>query len=112
VGYCTKCGTLNPDSATSCSNCGAPLYNAENRPYIRNERRRYYEAEYGYRHRGNGVGLLIAGLFVLIFGLAAFFGSLSLFWQYFWPIVLVIIGIWLLIWGFRRNRISRQAPTQ
>ena len=22
--YCTKCGTLNPDTAINCSNCGTP----------------------------------------------------------------------------------------
>jgi len=108
--YCTKCGTLNPDSATICSNCGSPLSIAENRPYYRYERRRYFEDQYGYRHRGNGLGLLIAGLFVLVLGLAAIFGSIGLFFQYFWPVVLVLIGVWLLIWGLRRNRSYGQAP--
>ena len=74
--YCTKCGTLNPDTATACSNCGAPL-SVENRPYTRYDRRRYYEEGYGYRRRGNGLGLLIAGLFILLLGLAALFRSLS-----------------------------------
>ena len=110
--YCTKCGTLNPDGAVNCSNCGAPLSGAENRPYSRYERRRYYEEQHGYRHRGNGVGLLIAGLFVLILGLAALTGSWTLFWQYFWPVVLILIGLWLLLWGLRRNRGYRQAPPQ
>lgn len=102
--YCTKCGTLNPDTAVNCSNCGAPLYANENRPYSRFERRRYYEEQYGYHHRGNGFGLLIAGLFVLVLGLAAIFGSISLFFRYFWPVVLILIGLWLLLWGLRRNR--------
>ncbi|MCL4429351.1 MAG: zinc-ribbon domain-containing protein [Chloroflexi bacterium] len=110
--YCSKCGTLNPDTSVICSNCGAPLSPPESRPYSRYERRRYYEDQYGYRHRGNGFGLLIAGLFVLILGLAALFGSLSLFWQYFWPVVLILIGVWLLIWGLRRNRRYSQAPPQ
>ena len=109
--YCTKCGTLNPDTAVNCSNCGAPL-SSENRPYTRYERRRYYEDQYGYRHRGNGFGLLIAGLFILLLGIAAVFGSIRLFFQYFWPVVLILIGVWLLLWGLRRNRRYSQAQPQ
>jgi len=109
--YCTKCGTLNADTAVNCSNCGAPLSGAENRPYSRYERRRHYEDEYGYRHRGgSGFGLLIAGLFIVILGLAAVFGSVRLFFQYFWPVVLILIGVWLLLWGLRHNRRYRQPP--
>ena len=87
-----------------------PLATSESRPYTRYERRRYYEEQYGYRHTGNGFGLLIAGLFVIVLGLAAFTGSWSLFWQYFWPVVLILIGAWLLFWGLRHNRKYRQAP--
>ena len=105
--YCTKCGTLNADTATICSNCGAPL-NAENRPYTRYDRRRYYEE--GYHRRGNDFGLLIAGLFILLLGLAALFRSLNVFWQYFWPVVLILLGAWILLWGLRRNRRYGQAP--
>lgn len=108
--YCTKCGTLNPDTATMCSNCGSPLLGAENQPYSRYERRRYYQEQYGYRYRGNGFGLLIAGLFVLVFGVAALLGSIGLFFQYFWPVVLILIGLWLLFWGLKRNRRYSQPP--
>ena len=110
--YCTRCGTINPDTVTTCSNCGAPLSTAENRPFSRFERRRYYEEQYGYRRRGNGTVLVIAGLFVMLLGLAALTGSWSLFWQYFWPIVLILIGMWLLLWGLRRNRRYKQTPAQ
>ena len=34
---------------------------------------------------------LIAGLFIIIIGIAALTGF-ALFWTYFWPIVLVLIG--------------------
>ena len=107
--YCTKCGTLNPDSAINCSNCGAPL-NPESRPYSRYERRKYYEG-YGYRRGGGGIGLLIAGLFIIIIGLAAFTGF-TLFWNYFWPFVLLVLGVWLLVWGLKRSRRYGQAPLQ
>ncbi len=110
--YCSRCGTLNPDTSTNCSNCGAPLAPVENRPFSRYERRRYYQEQYGYRHQGNGIGLLIAGLFILVLGLAALTGSWAVFWQYFWPIVLILIGVWLLSWGLRRNRRNSQTPPQ
>jgi len=110
--YCSRCGTLNPDPSTNCSNCGAPLAPVENRSYSQNERRRYYKEQYSYRHRGNGVGLLIAGLFVLVLGLAALTDSWSVFWRYFWPVVLILIGVWLLIWGLRRNRRFSHLPPQ
>ena len=111
--YCTRCGTQNPDTALNCSNCGAPLVAPEARPYTRHEWRRYYEDQYGYRyrHHGSGIGLLIAGLFIILIGLAAIF-NFSMFWNYFWPLVLVLIGVWLLMWGLRRNRRYNQAPPQ
>jgi hypothetical protein len=107
--YCSKCGTLNPDTAINCSNCGAPLPSAENKFYSRYERRRYYREQYGYGHRGSGIGLLIAGLFIVLIGVAALSGFTA-FWNYFWPIVLVLIGVWVLALGLRHNRRYRQAP--
>jgi Flp pilus assembly protein TadB len=106
--YCTKCGTQNPDTATNCSNCGAPLYSttgttSQDRHYRHHYRR--YDQDYSPR---SGIGLLIAGLIIIIVGLALFFGQIGLFFAYFWPIVIVIIGIWLLIrgllWSQRRYR--------
>jgi uncharacterized membrane protein YvbJ len=111
--YCTRCGTLNPDNNTNCSNCGAPLYatgaTTENRPYTRYERRHYYEDGHYYRRHGSGFGLLIAGLFIIIIGIAALTGFTA-FWSYFWPLVLVLIGLWILLIGLRRNRRYRQPP--
>ncbi len=108
VVYCTRCGTQNPDTAINCSNCGAPLAVTETKPYSAYERRRYYDEGYGYRRRGSGIGLLIMGLFVIIIGVAALIGFAD-FWQYFWPIVLVLIGVWILTIGLTRNRRYRQA---
>jgi hypothetical protein len=107
--YCTRCGTLNPDTNINCSNCGAPLYGAgvEYRPYSRREYRHYYDDRYQRHHRGGGFGLLIAGIFIIIIGLAALTGFTA-FWSYFWPLVLVLIGLWILLIGLRRNRRYRQ----
>ncbi|MCL5876274.1 MAG: hypothetical protein M1540_00480 [Candidatus Bathyarchaeota archaeon] len=107
--YCTRCGTLNPDANNNCSNCGAPLIAAEQtaRPYTY-EHQRNVE---GYRrsHGGSGIGLLIAGLFIVIIGVAALTGFTA-FWAYFWPIMLILIGLWVLLLGLRRNRRYRQPP--
>jgi hypothetical protein len=109
--YCTKCGTQNPDTATTCSNCGAPIYSGEARPYTPPHwQGHYYDYEYRHRsHGGEGFGLLIAGLFILIIGLAALTGF-TLFWVYFWPLVIILIGVWIIFVGLRRNRRYRQAP--
>ena len=50
------------------------------------------------RDGGGGIGLLIIGLFIILIGLAAFAGFTA-FWNYFWPIVLVLVGIWILVLG-------------
>jgi ribosomal protein L40E len=106
--YCTRCGTQNPDSAVNCSNCGAPLY-PENPPYTRHEYHRYYREE--HRHQGSGIGLLIAGLFIVIIGLAALTNNFWVIWTYFWPVVLILIGVWILLLGLKRNRRYSQAST-
>ena len=110
--YCTKCGTQNPDTATNCSNCGETLYTGEARPYNapQYEHRHYHDYEYRHRrHGGEGFGLLIAGLFIIIIGLAAITGF-DLFWVYFWPLVIILIGVWIIFLGLRRNRRYKQAP--
>jgi hypothetical protein len=109
--YCTRCGTLNPGTSTICSNCGAPLVSDQNqnRPYPRHEWRNRYDEGYYYRGHGSGIGLLIAGLFIIIIGIVVLTGF-TMFWTYFWPIVLVLIGVWILLIGLRRNRRYSQAP--
>ncbi|XHH09801.1 MAG: zinc-ribbon domain-containing protein [Candidatus Bathyarchaeia archaeon] len=110
--YCTKCGTQNPDTATNCSNCGASLktsYGANPQDwqnYRLHRESRHYDREYSKRN--GGIGLLIAGIIVLILGLTLLTGNFGLFLMYFWPIILVVLGIWLLIrgliWSHRRYR--------
>jgi lipopolysaccharide export LptBFGC system permease protein LptF len=69
-------------------------------------RSHYYNDQYRYpnRHHGSGIGLLIVGLIIVFLGVAALTGTFVLFWTYFWPIVLIILGVWLLLWGLRRTR--------
>jgi divalent metal cation (Fe/Co/Zn/Cd) transporter len=108
--YCINCGTFNADKVTNCSDCSAPLFSKENIRFSRQQRQRY---EYGYQSRrsGGGLGLLIVGLFIIIIGIIVL-TDFTLFWRYFWPIVLVLIGIWIIVIGLRRNRRYRVAPPQ
>jgi hypothetical protein len=94
--YCSKCGTLNNDAASVCSKCGAPLNAGQERagPYWG---RRRYEGEY-YRHHGIGGGIpaLIIGVIIIVIGLSFLYSEIygvSIPW---WPIIVIIIGVWLI----------------
>lgn len=106
--YCTKCGTLNPEEAVNCSNCGAPLLSAD-RPYARYGYQRSGQG-IGPRRGGSGMGLLIGGIIVILLGVAFLTNSFALFWQLFWPAIIIIIGVWLVARGLMRNRRYRQTP--
>lgn len=109
--YCTRCGTQNAEDSAHCSNCGSPLHSEtyKDRQYYRNEFRKYHEEEY-HPKTGSSVGLLIAGVFILIIGIALFFNQINLIFEYFWSIVLVIIGIWLLLRGLRWSQQKSKHP--
>lgn len=102
--YCTKCGTNNSEDANNCTNCGAALYKEGPRPYTHNEYRHYH---YPHEHRGSGIGLLIAGLFIILLGNALLFG-LNI-WRFIWPLIIVLVGIWIIMWVLRHNRRYTQA---
>ncbi|MCL2359559.1 MAG: hypothetical protein LBH74_06000 [Nitrososphaerota archaeon] len=107
--YCLRCGAFNPEGSFSCSNCGVPLVaqKAESRPY-------HHYAHYGHygnanrSHDHSGLGLLIVGIIIILIGLVTLRGSTQ-FWLYFWPIVLILIGVWVLVLGLRRSRRYRWA---
>jgi ribosomal protein L40E len=107
--YCSKCGTLNSDEATVCSNCGAPLRPA--RVETRREmRRRLRREEYEHRpRRGGAIAVLAIGLIFLLWGfsiLVANVYGIDIPWG---PILLVLIGLFIIIAGLRaRNRMSRR----
>jgi hypothetical protein len=104
--YCTKCGTNNADGANNCTNCGASLYTQGPRPYTHYEYRHHHHEH----HTGSGIGLLIAGLFIILIGLAALFGWGI--WHLIWPLFIILFGLWVVSLVLRRNRRYRQGSPQ
>ena len=111
--YCSKCGTQNPDNATTCSNCGAPFQPATPQeqygPYWRQRR---YRGQY-YSRRGSGWGALFAGIVIIIIGLTLLLSQIykiEINWSAGWAIVIIVVGLWLLFVAFRRSR--RYLPPQ
>jgi uncharacterized membrane protein YvbJ len=108
--YCSKCGTLNSDEATVCSNCGAPLHGAatQSTPYGRQRRRE--EAYYDYPRRGGGFAALAVGLIIVLVGLSILTADVyhvNIPWG---PIVIIFVGVLILIAGLRaRSRWSQRA---
>ena len=103
--YCSKCGTQNPDSATTCSNCGAPLYTVGER-YPGSEREHYKRVESECFGLPNG-GMIVA----IVFGAIIILVGLSLFLQTtydinidVWPFILVIVGILIVVGALYRRR--------
>ena len=110
--YCSKCGTQNPDDAKICSNCGAPLYTVGER-YPGSEREHYRKVEgecFGLPNGGIIAGIIF-GIIVVIAGLGLFLqqsGYIGDFWNIFWPLIIVIFGILILlgaIYGQSRRRV-------
>ncbi|MDR1993643.1 MAG: hypothetical protein LBQ98_09195 [Nitrososphaerota archaeon] len=100
---CVRCGAFNPEESLNCSNCGAPLVtqSVEGRPYNRYEPSRHY-IRTTHRRRG-GLGLVLMGLLLVVIGASALVGF-TRFWTYFWPIVLILLGVWVIILGLSRSR--------
>ena len=94
--YCSKCGTLNNDAANVCSKCGAPL-NADQEQTGPAWRRRHNEGEYHrYHGRGGGIPALIIGVIIIVIGLSFLLSEVygvSIPW---WPIIVIVIGVWLI----------------
>lgn len=99
--YCSKCGTQNADTANNCTNCGASLQSSYGaNPNEWHSTRQHYHYDHHQRRNG-GIGLLIAGLIIVILGVSLLYDSFGLFITYFWPIIMVVLGIWLLIRALR-----------
>jgi ribosomal protein L40E len=112
--YCTKCGTLNPDDATVCSNCGAALQSGsaqqhgQSRPYARRWQWEDWEHYREYHRRSGGFAALAIGLLIVLLGfsvLAAETYNINIPWG---AIVLIFFGLLIIIAGFRARRYYRR----
>jgi hypothetical protein len=111
--YCSKCGTQNPDTNTVCSNCGAPLYTVGQR-YPGSDREHYRRVEnecFGLPNGGMIAGVVI-GLIIVLVGLGLFLQVTYGINLPFWPIIIIIFGVLIVLGAFfgRRRRYA-ETPT-
>jgi len=96
--HCSKCGAKNPDDAAVCTQCGATL---ETGTYP--ERRR--EEECFGLPRGGAIWGIVVGLIIILAGISWLLGFE--FWKIFWPLIVIIFGILVLVgslYGLRHRR--------
>ena len=103
--YCSKCGTQNPDAATTCSNCGAPLYTVGEQ-YRGSEREHYkrVESECFGLPNGGMIASIVIGAIIILVGLTLFLQTTYNIDINFWPFILVIIGILIVAGALYRRR--------
>ena len=107
--YCSKCGTQNIENATTCSNCGAPLYTVGQK-YVGSEREHYRRVEgecFGLPNSGMIAGLVF-GIIIILVGLGLFLQTTYGISLNFWPLILIIFGVLMLAGALYRRR--RQSP--
>ena len=113
--YCNKCGTRNDDTATHCTNCGAPLYTVgEKYPGSDREYYRRMEGECFGIQGAASVVWAIFGIIIILIGLGVFLNvaygiSIS---NYIWPAILVIIGILIIVGALSTRRRYERSRTQ
>ena len=113
--YCSKCGTQNADTASNCTNCGAPLY-AVGKQYTGSEREHYKRVENECFGLPNGgmIASLIFGIIIVFVGLGLFLQASNVienFGNYIWPIILIIFGLLVLAGAlFSRRKIAHRSP--
>jgi ribosomal protein L37E len=113
--YCSRCGTQNPDTNTNCTNCGAPLYTV-GQQYPGSDREHYRRMEnecFGLPNGGMIVGIIF-GAIIIIVGLGLFLedsGIVVNFWGAFWPIIIIIFGLLIVLGAlFGRRRRYNEPP--
>ena len=103
---CTKCGKENEEDAKFCFNCGATLHPEE--------RKKRGDTCFGERRPeeecfripyGGAIAGIIAGVFIILIGLAIAF-EIDI-WRWIGVFILLIIGILVIVgatYGLRRRR--------
>lgn len=116
--YCVKCGAQNPDDAKTCFQCGAPLYSISGEKPSRQRREecfgtsrgmepheRVEEECFGIPRGGAVVGLAI-GIIIILAGFSLLVQELFNIKLPWWPFVVILFGILVLIgaiYGLRRR---------
>ncbi len=94
--YCSKCGTLNSDDANVCVKCGAALYAGKEEVGDYWKNMRYREEYYGRARRGRSIAVLMIGVIIISLGLIFLIEQTYQINLHWWPIIIIIVGIWLL----------------
>jgi hypothetical protein len=102
--HCTKCGHENPDDSKFCASCGNALYPAVEPGQARSDgyARRGMERDMCFGVRG-GFWPLLIGFAILLWGISLFVETtygISFPW---WPIVVIIIGLLIVVQAIRRR---------
>lgn len=95
--YCPKCGLKNQDDATYCVSCGTSL------TVGREIRQTEYE-DMCFGHRRGGFWGIIFGVIIVIFGISVLLQQLYGINVQFWPLLLVLIGIIIIVGAIGRRR--------
>jgi hypothetical protein len=110
--YCSRCGTQNPDTNTVCSNCGAPLYTVGQR-YPGSDREHYRRVEnecFGLPNGGMIVGIVI-GVIIILAGLGLFLQTTYGISIDFWPFIIIIFGVLIVLGALYRQRRHSERPS-
>ncbi|MEM1581097.1 MAG: zinc ribbon domain-containing protein [Candidatus Bathyarchaeia archaeon] len=114
--YCVKCGAKNPDDAKICSQCGAPLYSLTEGErtrrmdnecfgtHVSTEPHRRVEEECFGIPRGSAIVGLAIGIIMIIAGLSMLLKELFNITIPWWPLVVILIGILVIIGAIRGLR--------
>jgi hypothetical protein len=92
--YCVKCGAKNSDDAVMCARCSTSLTSGTDAHHRREE------GCFGLPG-GGAVPGIIFGLLIMLIGLSWFLGFN--FWDLFWPLALIALGLLILAGSLRRH---------
>ncbi len=110
--YCVKCGAKNSDDAKTCSQCGAPLYTLGESGQARSVEKECFGTRRGVEPherieeecrsipKGGAVIGLAIGLIIVIAGLSLLLQELYGINIPWWPFVIIIFGIIIIIGAF------------